>query len=190
MDFILPNAEVSDLSDKNDDLTREFLATSGGLERAVRRIVPPGDVEDVVQETYVRAYQANVSGEIRSPRSFMYRTAVNIALNHANKAETRLSESLEAIGDGRGEALFSPGSNTLERVCSLEDFAFFCEAVRSLPLQCRRAFVLKKVYGFSYSEIAQKLEISEKTVEKHISKGLVRCRSYILKKDNQDGGPA
>ena len=71
MDFFLPNAEVSDLSDKNDDLTREFLATSGGLERAVRRIVPPGDVEDVVQETYVRAYQANVSGEIRSPRSFM-----------------------------------------------------------------------------------------------------------------------
>jgi len=62
--------------------------------------------------------------------------------------------------------------------------------VRSLPLQCRRAFVLKKVYGYSYSEIAQKLQISEKTVEKHISKGLTLCRSHLSALDEQRGGHA
>ena len=174
----------------DDRLTNVFLSISSGLAGMVRRIVPPSEVEDIVQETYVRVCQSNAADEIRSPRSFMYRTAMNIALNHANKAETRLSESLEAVGDGRAEAWRNPGSDTLDRVCSLEEFAFFCDAVRSLPLQCRRAFVLKKVYGHSYSEIAQKLQISEKTVEKHISKGLVLCRSYMSALNDQRGGQA
>ena len=174
----------------DDRLTNVFLSISSGLAGMVRRIVPPSEVEDVVQETYVRVCQSNAADEIRSHRSFMYRTAMNIALNHANKAETRLSESLEAVGDGRAEAWRNPDSDTLERVCSLEEFAFFCDAVRSLPLQCRRAFVLKKVYGHSYSEIAQKLQISEKTVEKHISKGLVLCRSYMSALNDQRGGQA
>ena len=64
-------------------------------------------------------------------------------------------------------------------VCRSEDFAFMCDAIRSLPVQCRRALVLKKVYGHSYKEIAEKLQISEKTVEKHISKGVTRCRDYL-----------
>ena len=81
----------------DDKLTSVFLSISSGLAGMVRRIVPPSEVEDIVQETYVRVCQSNVTDEIRSPRSFMYRTAMNIALNHANKAETRLSESLEAI---------------------------------------------------------------------------------------------
>ena len=174
----------------DDKLTSVFLSISSGLAGMVRRIVPPSEVEDIVQETYVRVCQSNVTDEIRSPRSFMYRTAMNIALNHANKAETRLSESLEAIGDGHAEAWRNPGSDTLDRVCSLEEFAFFCDAVRSLPLQCRRAFVFKKVYGYSYSEIAQKLQISEKTVEKHISKGLTLCRSHLSALDEQRGGHA
>ena len=174
----------------NDKIASVFLSIRSGLARAVRGIVPPGEVEDVVQETYVRVCQAHTADEIRSPRSFMYRTARNIALNYTNKAETRLTESLEAAGDGSVQAWFDPSGDTFERVCNIEEFAFFCDAVRSLPLQCRRAFVLKKVYGHSYSEIAQKLQISEKTVEKHISKGLIRCRSYLSALDDQYGGQA
>lgn len=174
----------------NDKIASVFLSISGGLARVVRGIVPPSEVEDVVQETYVRVCQSHTADEIRSPRSFMYRTARNIALNYANKAETRLTESLEPAGDGSSEAWIEPSGDTFERVCNIEEFAFFCDAVRSLPLQCRRAFVLKKVYGHSYSEIAQKLQISEKTVEKHISKGLIRCRNYLSALDDQHGGQA
>ncbi len=54
-----------------------------------------------------------------------------------------------------------------------------CDAIRSLPVQCRRVLVLKKVYGHSYREIAEKLQISEKNVEKHIAKGVTRCKDYL-----------
>lgn len=166
----------------DDKLNTIFLSIRGGLARAVSGIVPPKEVEDVVQETYVRVCQARTSDEIRSPRSFMYRTARNIALNHVNQAESRLADSIDSMSKGGEWSLPDPSGDTLVRVCDRERFAFFCDAVRSLPLQCRRAFVLKKVYGHSYKEIAEALQISEKTVEKHISKGIVRCRNYLSAK--------
>ena len=171
----------------DDKLTRVFLSMKDSLARAVSGIVPPKEIEDVVQETYVRVCQSRTPDEIRSPRSFMFRTARNIALNYVNRAGSRLSDSLDDTGDGSELALPDPGGDTLSRVCSNEEFAFFCDAVRSLPLQCRRAFVLQKVYGHSYREIAEKLQISEKTVEKHISKGITRCRTYLLARADRPG---
>ena len=161
------------------ELTRVFLSIRSGLARAVGGIVPPKEIEDVVQETYVRVCQSQGSSEIRSPRSFMYKTARNIALNYVNQAESRLADSLENANSSEYRALQDPYGDTLRRACSNEEFAEFCDAVRDLPVQCRRAFVLKKVYGHSYKEIAETLQISEKTVEKHISKGLMRCRRYL-----------
>jgi len=64
-------------------------------------------------------------------------------------------------------------------VDSQERFLHFCRAVRALPLQCRRAFILKKVYGLSQREIAAYLEISESTVEKHVARGTLDCWSYL-----------
>ena len=63
---------------------------------------------------------------------------------------------------------------TFHNNATQQEFKLFCDAVRALPKQCRRAFVLKKVYGYSLKEIAQELEISEKTVEKHIAEGIKR----------------
>jgi RNA polymerase sigma-70 factor (ECF subfamily) len=59
--------------------------------------------------------------------------------------------------------------------------------VAQLPLQCRRAFLLKKVYGLSQKEIAGYLGISESTVEKHVAKGLLHCATRIREIDSGTG---
>jgi RNA polymerase sigma-70 factor (ECF subfamily) len=64
---------------------------------------------------------------------------------------------------------------------SNDEFANFCQAVRLLPIQCRKVFVLKKVYGFSQKEIAKQLTLSESTVEKHIALGIKRCTLFMRK---------
>jgi RNA polymerase sigma-70 factor (ECF subfamily) len=172
----------------NDDkLTSVFLSIRGGLARAISGIVPPREVEDVVQETYVRVCQSQNTDEIRAPRAFMYRTARNIALNYVNKAESRLVDSLDAALEAGNWSASDPRGDTYTHASSREEFSMFCDAVRSLPLQCRRAFVLKKVYGHSYKEIAEKLGISEKTVEKHIAKGIVRCKTYMSESGIRSG---
>ena len=148
------------------------------LMRLVVGIVPPRDVEDIVQETYVRVCQIENKDAIRQPHSFMFRTAQNLALNHIRRAESRLTSETDAI-----EALSMPGDGPIEdqtysQVVSDEQFAQFCEAVRHLPPRCRRAYVLKKVYGYTIREIADEMKLSESTVEKHIVAGAKKCVQY------------
>lgn len=73
---------------------RFFLAWRNRLARVVSRLVPPHEVEDVVQETYVRACEFNARSEIRSAGTFMTRIARNLALDHMKRAEQRTRAGL------------------------------------------------------------------------------------------------
>lgn len=163
----------------DDKLAKVYVSIRGVLARAVAGIVPPNEIEDIVQETYVRVCQTKNRFEIASPRSFMLRTARNIALNHVNRAESRLADSMDLDEVSTLIPADRMTDTTLGKVCSDERFSLFCDAVRQLPVQCRRVFVMKKVYGHSQREIATALEISENTVEKHIVKGAKRIRNFM-----------
>lgn len=156
------------------------------LAKVVAHIVKPSDIEDIVQETYVRIYQASKKGEIHHPKSFMLKTARNIALNHVTRADAM--NHLAAAPETGDEADEDPNDNLaalgMEEspeifVQAEEEFLIFCRAVRELPVQCRKAFVLRKVYGMSQQEIARRLELAESTVEKHIARGVVACSAYM-----------
>lgn len=158
------------------DIADIFVSLKRDLERVARRIVRSGDIDDIVQETFVRSYEADLDRPIRHPRAFMLKTARNLALNHVDLSDQRLVDSLDAMVD----IDFVARTPSLERqVESRERFLMFCRAVRELPLQCRRAFILKKVYGLSQKEIAEYLGISESTVEKHVAKGILGCWTYL-----------
>ncbi len=164
----------------DQNVTGIFMSIRANLVRAVTGIVPPKDIEDIVQETYVRVCQAEKRATIRKPRSFLYKTARNLALDHIKRAESRLATSVEDDPNtGFGEAQ-NGWDETLQCVSSHEEFSTFCDAVRRLPVQCRRAFVLKKVYGYSQREIARELGLSESTVEKHIATGIKRCTYFMM----------
>lgn len=169
-----------------------FMTARNGVMKMVSRIVPPKEVEDIVQETYVRLCQVEQPQTILEPKSFLYRTAKNLALDHVKKAETRLVDGL--LDDAKTHnddhsAPFHTQSDakedaTFENVVTQQEFAHFCESVRFLPVQCRRAFVLKKVYGYTQKEIANTMQISESTVEKHIAMGIKKCTQYMMQLDD------
>ena len=158
----------------SDGLLDVFLALRSRLARLVLRIAPPEEVEDIVQETYVRVCQIERKERIQKPQSFLFRTAQNLALDHVKRAGTRLTSSSDLLDD----LLFDDDRDidaTFEQVASHEEFAQFCEAVRRLPQQCRRAFVMKKVYGHTQRDIAARMGISENVVENYIALGIKRC---------------
>jgi RNA polymerase sigma factor (sigma-70 family) len=133
-------------------------------------------VEDVVQETYIRALEAQKQTEIVNPRAYLYQTSRNLALKELGKTTFRLTDSLEKSGL---EQALPSGAGLDEEYAARETFELFCRAVRQLPLKCRRVYVLRKVYGFSQKEIASRMNISEKTVEAHLAKAAVRCLEFI-----------
>ncbi len=171
--------EVMAQKTSEDSFYNVFIAARKSIARLVSRIVPPREIEDIVQETYVRICQIKQKESIKQPRSFLLKTARNLAIDHLKQAEVRLVDSSEKFTEIE---LFPHEEDTIyQQVANDEEFAQYCEAIRLLPVQCRKVFVLKKVYGYSQKEIAQQLNISESTIEKHIALGVKRCTYYMMK---------
>ena len=171
-----------------DSIHDIYMSLRESIARAQLGIVPPDEIEDIVQETYVRVCQVERKDKITEPRSFLFKIAHNLALDHVKRAQSRLVVSVEETGEsGFGEAERS-ADETFAQVASNEEFSHFCEAVRRLPVQCRRAFVLKKVYGCSQREIAREMNLSESTVEKHIAQGIKRCSYFMMQYGEQHRG--
>lgn len=170
---------ANELAVNEDALTRAFLEFRDGLRRVVRRFVDNSvDVEDIVQEAYARSLEASKKRPISSPKAYLARSARNLALNHIAKASSSGTENVPAediAADPFRENFVE------ERVEAERQLQAYCLAIEQLPVQCRRVFTLKQVYGLTQKEIATRLAISEKSVEYHVSKGLLHCRQYLRK---------
>ncbi len=83
------------------------------------------------------------------------------------------------MGDLESLSVFSEEAPPDEVTDARRRFESFCVAVERLPPVCRRVFVLRKVHKLSHTEISEVLGLSESTIEKHVAKGLVRCREYL-----------
>ena len=164
-----------------DDIRDVFLSTRLGIARAVSKIVPPHEVEDIVQETYVRLCQVGAPEQIHHPKSYLYKTARNLALDSLKRAENRVTEQWNEDVENSRAIAGMEADETFELAASSEEFGHFCEAVRQLPVQARRVFVLKKVYGYSQREIASELGLAESTVEKHVALAVRRCAAFMKK---------
>lgn len=140
--------------------------------------------EDVVQETWIRASTTSV-GLPNNPRAYLYRMAGNLAVDHVRRQQTwNRVESTQVDYDAREtedrlDQLPSPAPDPIDAVISQQEFAVLSTAVRELPNKCRQVFLLYRGHGLSMREVAARLSISEKTVEKHIARAMVHCRQRL-----------
>ena len=152
------------------------------LRFAFRFFSKPQEVEDVVQEAFIKVIEMNDRRDIEHPRSYMFQTVKNLSLKQLDKAEHRLTDT---VGDFSAETVSIETASLEEQFESHQKFELFCRAVR-------RLYILRRVYGFSQKEIAERLNISLKTVEAHLGKAIVRCADFMESQgyDNMSGKPA
>jgi RNA polymerase sigma-70 factor (ECF subfamily) len=175
----LSSIEESDSSETDSDPIGDvFIDIRSSLLSFVARFFKNqhAAVEDVVQETYIRALEAQKRTGIVNPRAYLYQTSRNLALKELGRSAYRLNDSLEKSSL---EQALTSGAGLDEEYAARQTFELFCRAVRQLPVKCRRVYVLRKVYGFSQKEIASRMNISEKTVEAHLAKAAVRCLDFM-----------
>ena len=139
----------------------------------------PQDVDEIAQEAFLRAFAAEGKQSIRLPRSFLYRTAKNLALDFnirkSNILETQMEDS-QASSVIPDEEQNSPE----ERLGAKQMMMVFARAVSALPERNRRVFILAKVHGASYKEISAELGITVSTVEKHVASAILKCNARLI----------
>jgi RNA polymerase sigma factor (sigma-70 family) len=138
------------------------------------------DVDELLQETYARLLVVGASQqqtEVRSIRAFCLTVARNVALDWLRRQQV---VPLELVSDMESLDVLDEGAQIEEIVNAHQELALLADAIASMPRRCRQTFTLRKVYGFSQKEIAAQLNISENTVEQHLTKAARRCAEVLF----------
>ncbi|ABC22239.1 RNA polymerase sigma factor [Rhodospirillum rubrum] len=142
----------------------------------VRRTGSPSLAADVVQDTWVRA----ASAEIAMPdnvRAYLYRMAANLAIDHLRRDGARARGLCE---ETLLEDIPSAEPAVDRVVAARQELAILSRAVAELPEKCRIVFLLYRGRGLTMKQVAARLGISEKAVEKHIARAMVHCRKRMI----------
>ena len=163
--------------DEGTSVLDAFAAHQVPLKRFIARFMRnTSDVEDIAQETFLCAFSVEQGRPIDQPKSFLYRIAKHIALNQLKRKSRQIACYIE---DTDASDVMPLAGSAEEEVIAGQTLALHCDAVASLPPQCRQAYLLRKVHGLSHKEIAEHLGIAVSTVEKHLIKGVEQCDRFI-----------
>lgn len=139
----------------------------------LRLIADPETAEDIAQEVFMEIWKRRNALDIQiSLKAYLRKTAVNKTLNYIRHQKNYKSEELS---DQQFE-LHAP-ENTMVETNELQ--SLIEQAVEQLPERCKLVFKLSRLEEMSYQEIADKLDISVKTVENQIVKALKQLRETL-----------
>lgn len=137
-----------------------------------RRTATEQDAEDAAQESLTRLLRYCDTEPYAAWKSLLYRIATNIATDQHRRAERHhVARHLQI--DEVDVITEAPAAD--DALAHKETRARIRAAILALPPKCRRVYILR-LEGLSYKEIADHCDVSEKMVEKHISKALAALR--------------
>lgn len=139
------------------------------------RLGMSADVEDVLQDLYLKVAALDPTMEVRDTRAFLYRLASNQMMDRwrsgqrsvARDAAWRLANHAVGTTEDMDDA---PSAEAV--VAGRQRLASLTTAVARLPDKTRTVFSLHKFEGLSYAEVAIRLGISRSSVEKHMMDAL------------------
>lgn len=135
---------------------------------ALRILDDAKSAEDIVEDTFIKVWQIIEEGkEIADFKAYMYRMVRNACISYIRNRK-------EMVG-----LEFVPEEDDDEAVDTSERDARIWKAIDELPEKCREVFLLSKRDGLSNEEIAEKMNISVKTVKNQMTKALARLRESL-----------
>ena len=146
----------------------------------LRMLGDPQDAEDVLQETFLKAYRALPAFEGRSSLStWLYRIAVNEALMllRQKRPDTVSIDEERETEEGEQEPvqIVDWGALPEEELLSTETRKALDDAIQRLPSTLRSVFLLRDIEGLSVRQTAEALEVSEAVVKTR----LLRARLWL-----------
>ena len=153
-----------------------FLESESAIKRFLRRFLYKSeDIDEIAQETFLRAYKATKGRKIDSPKAYLFQVARTLAYGELSRKTRKLTDYLEEAV----ESDTSHGDLLEDEYTAQQKISLYFQAIAELPPQCRRVFLMRKVQAMPYKAIAEQLNISISAVEQHVALGSRRCKHYI-----------
>lgn len=144
------------------------------------------DVDDVVQESYLRVWKARAARPVASAKSFLFSVARHLAIDLVRR--DRVSPVL-AVPDLDALSVLDDGPGVAESACTREEISLLAQAFLALPPRCREVMLLRQIEGVSQKDIARRLGLSELTVQTHVVHGLRRIEEFMRRRLAREGKP-
>lgn len=131
--------------------------------------------EDLVQEVFIKVKQSEFDDDIRNPLAFLVRVANNIALDYRRSNHRRVLRDhawQDTHVSVRGTTAIHDAPSAEHVVSSKQRLRQLQRCIDDLPPKCKQVFIAHKLEGLSHKEVANRLELSISTVEKHIMRAI------------------
>lgn len=155
------------------DIKRLFLAHRGELLAYLTRKLRDTELAaDLTQETFLRfteQQRAGTTAAVMHERAYLYRTAHNLAVDHLRQAQR---EQTEVVPDDALDDIPHDHPTPEQTVAGQHELAQVRAALQELPERTRQVFFLTRVEGMTYRAVAERLCISDSSVQKHLAKAI------------------
>ena len=152
--------------------------------RSYTRTLTKDDIDDLIQEAYVRIWSADLSA-VRNGKTFLFAVVRNALQDQLRRARVVQIESVADL-----EALPQEETPGPERTVSArQQYERLVELLNELPTQRRAVFSARKFEGLSIRETAKRLGVTEKTVANHLSFALTQLTRLMFGSAQQSESP-
>ena len=134
------------------------------------------NVDDIIQDAYLRVLKMRESSVIRSPKAFLFRTARNLSIDHLKSHKVSRKIPFE---ESEVSSVIDLVTEIPEAASRNQELEILKAAMQSLPDRCRQVITLHEVYGMSQKEVAEKLGISASTVSDQVAIGIRKCTDFF-----------
>ncbi len=154
---------------------RVFLAQRSQMEALVsRRVGCRATAADLVQDLFVRFWRRPLV-QVEELSTYLLRCAGNIAIDHLRSEGARVRSSEGWLPEQQSHAASEPQA-ALEAGNDLRSIE---AALRGLPERTRQIFLLNRIHGRTYAEIARAMGLTQSAVEKHMMRALGACKASL-----------
>jgi RNA polymerase sigma factor (sigma-70 family) len=156
---------------------REILSHEEILMRFLSRVWRRRDeVPDIRQESYARVYEAAQKSRPQAPKAFLFATAKHLM---ADRVRRERIVSIQAGGENEYLNVLIDEISPEQRVGANQELVRLARAFDRLSPKCREVMWLRRVKELSQKEVAARLALAEKTVEKHLRTGARLLAHYM-----------
>lgn len=157
-------------SNSSPSVAQQFRDARGKLLGWIRRRVPdPSEAEDLLQDTFLRVTQRDAVEDVAHFEGYLYRTAESVLADRYRRRTVRRADAHIAL---EPEVHQAEDADALRALLARERLRAVSASLMTLPERTRTVFVLRRLEGLRYGEIAARLKVSLSTVEKDMARAI------------------